>query len=105
MMARLAVPDTTDDRQLYSDFSIYPNPADGSQPRLTVSGYSAIPETVKTRVEIINMTGEVVFTETISCGGDCLDYLISINEQLVPGVYLVNLKTKGTTHLQRLLVR
>jgi hypothetical protein len=51
------------------------------------------------------MTGEVVFTERIQCGGNCSDYLINIDKELVPGVYLVNMKTNGVRRWERLLVK
>lgn len=85
--------------------SIYPNPATGNDSELTITGYEGFDETVETKVEIINLTGEVVFTEKVSCGGDCSSYLMKINKQLVPGVFLVNMKTKGKRNSIRLLVK
>ena len=93
------------DGNMYAEISIYPNPAQSSDRELTISGYERIDETIETHVEIINMTGEVVFAERISCGGNCSAYLMNINKQLVPGVYLVNLKTHGTRFSKRLLVK
>ena len=49
--------------------------------------------------------GDIVFTGKIHCGGDCSDYLLNINKQLVPGVYLMRLKTNGVRNTQRLFVK
>jgi dienelactone hydrolase len=97
--------ETTQDATLYSEINIYPNPAESTKTRLSVGGYEGVTETVQTEIQIINMTGEVVFTERIQCGGNCSDYLINIDKQLVPGVYLVNMKTNGVRRWERLLVK
>lgn len=85
--------------------SIYPNPATGNDRELTITGYQGIGETIETEVEIINMTGEVVFEERILCGGNCSSYLMSMNKGLVPGVYLVNMKSRSVRSSKRLLVK
>lgn len=89
----------------YKQVNIYPNPLQSVNPELTISGYEGIAEPVETQIEIISMTGEVIYTEIISCGGNCHAYIMKINEQLVPGVYMVNLKTNGARLSKRLLVR
>ena len=96
--------ETGQDQTLFSQIDIYPNPAEHGDAQLRV-GYEAIAETADTQVEIINMTGEVVFTETRHCAGNCHSYLININQQLVPGVYLVHLKINGARYSKRLLVK
>ena len=96
---------TQDNARMYSQISVYPNPARSGDPELTIAGYDGIEETIETQVEIINMTGEVVFEERISCGGNCGSYLMNINKQLVPGVYMVNMKTNGVRSSKRLLVK
>ena len=90
---------------LYSRISIYPNPARSGDPELTISGYEGIDKTIETQVEIINITGDVVFAERILCGGNCSSYLMNVNKQLVPGVYLVNMSTNGVRSSKRLLVK
>ena len=101
----MAETSTDEDAAMYSQISIYPNPARSGDPWLTISGYGGIEETIETQVEIINMTGEVVFAEQIQCGGNCGSYLMNVNKQLVPGVYLVNMKTNGVRTSKRLLVK
>ena len=95
----------TTEEDLYSQINVYPNPAKSGDPQLTISGYEGIKKTIETEVQILNMTGEVVFGDRISCGGDCGSYLVNINKQLVPGVYLVRMKTNGVTSAKRLLVK
>lgn len=90
---------------LYSRINIYPNPAPTGNAELRVSGYEGIDATIETQVEIINITGELVHVERIRCGGDCSTYPMNINQQLVPGVYMVKMKTNGIRFLQRLLVK
>ena len=101
----MAETSTDENAAMYSQMSVYPNPARSGNPKLTISGYEGIEETIETQVEIINMTGEIVFTERIQCGGNCGSYLMNVNKQLVPGVYLVNMKTNGVRTSKRLLVK
>ena len=96
---------TATQEELYSQISIYPNPATSADRRLTISGYEDIKQTIETNIQIMNITGEVVFANRISCGGDCSSYLMNINKQLMPGVYLVTMKTDGVMSARRLLVR
>ena len=96
---------TTQDAALYSQINVYPNPVESGDAELTVGGYEDIAKSIPTQIEIINLMGEVVFKERISCGGDCSTYLLNINEQLVPGVYLINLKVNGAGYSKRLLVK
>lgn len=92
------------DAARYSQISVYPNPAQDTDGELTISGYEGIDETIETQVEIVSMTGEVVFTEKVRCGGDCDSYLMKMNKQLVPGLYMVNLKADRVKISKRLLV-
>ena len=96
---------TVQDERMYSQIHVYPNPAPTGNAELRVSGYEGIGQTIETQVEIINLTGEVVYAERIHCGGDCSTYLMNINEQLLPGVYLVKMITNGTRFSMRLLVK
>ena len=92
-------------RQAYEQINIYPNPVQGGAAALTVSGYDGIRESVNTSVEIINVTGEVVFRDNIRCGGDCSQYLMNIDKQLTPGVYLVKMRADDVQLSRRLLVK
>jgi hypothetical protein len=88
----------------YSQLDIYPNPAAGGD-ELMVSGYGQFDQAVETEVEIVNLTGEIVFSEKFRCGGDCAGYVLNLEKQLVRGLYLVNLKTNGAKFSKRLLVK
>ena len=103
--ATMASQSISSEQKLYEQISVYPNPAKSGDPELTISGYEGIEETIETQVQIINMTGDVVFEERISCGGNCGSYLLDVDKQLVPGVYLVNMKTNGVRTSKRLLVK
>lgn len=98
-------PSVAEQEALFSQISVYPNPAQSGDAQLSISGYEGIEQVVETQVEIINLTGEVVYDEKISCGGDCGSYLMNMNKQLVPGVYLINMKTEGLNVSRRLLVK
>lgn len=89
----------------YSAISIFPNPAVSGNAEFTISGYESIEQTVETSVEIRNMTGEMVHSDRIVCGGDCNTYVMKIEELLVPGVYVVNLQTDDTRVSKRLLIK
>lgn len=91
--------------ETYARINVYPNPVQSGDPALTISGYETINENVETQVEIVNMTGETVISDRISCGGDCGAYLMNLNGKLVPGIYLVKLSTNGVALSRRLLVR
>jgi hypothetical protein len=101
----MAETSTDENAAMYSQISVYPNPARSGDPELTIAGYEGIEETIETQVEIINITGDVVFSDRILCGGGCGSYLMNINKQLVPGVYVVNMQTNGVRTAKRLLVK
>ena len=105
--ASMAARQTTTEQEsaLFSQINIYPNPVQSTDSKLQLSGYERITKRVQTRIEIFNMTGDELFNEAIYCGGDCSDYLVNINKQLVPGVYIVHLKTNGARSSQRLFVK
>lgn len=90
---------------MYSQINVYPNPAHTGEPQLTISGYEEIAKVTEAQIQIINMTGEVVFTDRVSCDGDCSAYLIKLNKQLVPGIYVVNIHLNGFRIAKRLLVK
>ena len=96
---------TSTKAESYSQISIYPNPAVSGESHLTISGYDQFNEPLETQIKIITMTGEVLFAERIVCGGSCREYFINISEQLVPGVYVVQMQTDGERSSQRLLVK
>lgn len=95
---------TTGETNVYSELNVYPNPATSSDRELTISGYEGIAN-VEIDITIMNISGEVVFAERMQCDGDCRSYLMNLNRALIPGVYVVTMKTNGGRYLKRLLVR
>jgi hypothetical protein len=89
----------------YSSISIYPNPAESGESHLKISGYDQISEPFETQIQIISMTGEVLFFDKIVCGGNCHEHALNINKQLVPGVYVVRIQADGVQSSQKLLVK
>jgi hypothetical protein len=83
---------------------IYPNPADSGTPQLTISGLT-LPYGAETKVEIQRMTGEIVYSKSFSCDGSCDNYSASVDQELPPGVYMVNVITEGRRATKRLLVK
>ncbi|MEX2235278.1 MAG: hypothetical protein WD824_24150 [Cyclobacteriaceae bacterium] len=53
----------------FQQINVYPNPVQSGNRELNIAGYDGIEESVETDVEIINIRGEVVYTEKILCGG------------------------------------
>ena len=94
---------TASEEEVYSQINLYPNPVKSGDLELTISGDENM-ETIDTQIQIITMTGEVVFDETIQGGGSRNLYLMKLKSKLMPGVYLVTLTTNGSRHLKRLLV-
>jgi ELWxxDGT repeat protein len=103
--ARAATSLSSEQEAQYKEINIYPNPVQSGDPELTISGYERVEVPVETDIEIMNMTGDVVFAERIQCGGNCSTYLMNVNKHLVPGVYLVNMNTNGIRSWKRLLVK
>lgn len=84
---------------------VYPNPAPGGNSELVISGYNGIEETRQTRVEILRMTGELVYSEQVLCSDNCDGYSLVVEEALTPGVYLIHVITNGKRHATRLVVK
>lgn len=83
--------------------SIYPNPAPSGRTALTIVGYAGKDRT-ETSLEIISITGEVIFSEKINCDGECDTYTMQVKKNLLPGVYMVRVKNNGNRVLKRLLI-
>lgn len=104
----MATEDTSLQGDALMEFSagmeIYPNPADSGTPQLTISGLT-LPYGADTKVEIQRMTGEIVYSRNFSCNGSCDNYSASVDQELPPGVYMVNVITEGRRATKRLLVK
>jgi hypothetical protein len=51
------------------------------------------------------MTGEIIYDERDFCDGNCAGKRFSIQKDLAPGVYLVNVVRNGKRSSKRLLVK
>jgi hypothetical protein len=82
---------------------LYPNPARNHEVALTISG--DVMQTLNdAQVQLISATGEVVHTQTVKCDGDCNNVLLSLKENVSPGVYLVNVITGRKRLSKKLMV-
>ena len=98
----------TDDEMARAELrqiNVYPNPIQSGDRELSVGGFETIRESVATDVEIVNIRGEVVYAEKVVCGGNCGSYVMNINKELVPGLYVIKMNTNGVLSSRRLLVK
>jgi hypothetical protein len=84
---------------------VFPNPAPEGLTDLMISGYEGVNESRESKIEILRMTGEVIYSEKISCDNNCDGYSVAVHKELSPGIYLVNVITNGKRHSKRLLVK
>jgi hypothetical protein len=95
----------TDDAQESNELNIYPNPAQSGDASLTITGDGEGDQAVETSIEVVRMTGEVIYSETNYCEVDCGGSPITFNRDLAPGVYIVNVVRNGKRMSKRLLVK
>jgi len=81
---------------------IFPNPARAGQRELTISGYRG--RDAQTFIEVMNITGEIIFSEPVDCENDCQSYRIQASEDLTAGVYMIRVTNGGNRVVKRLLV-
>ena len=84
---------------------VFPNPAVSGTGDVTISGYQRMGGARETVVEVMRMTGEMMFTEKIVCQTGCDGFSVSVTKDLPPGVYLVNVVSNGERQTKRLLVK
>jgi hypothetical protein len=84
---------------------VFPNPAPGGSKELTISGYEGIEGRRDTRIEVVRMTGELVFSERVMCEANCRGFSLSVSKEIPAGVYVVNIISNGTRHTKRLVVK
>lgn len=90
--------------EVFNAISVYPNPAQAGTTELRVAGYQGIDQEIRTEVSITDFMGNVVFSDAISCGGDCGEYPLTIGRQLPQGLYLIKLRSGDNVRTQRLVV-
>lgn len=96
--------DVNDLSQVQS-LEVFPNPATSGAGELTISGYQRADGPRETVVEVLRMTGEMMFSEKIMCEAGCDGFSVSIANEIPPGVYLVNVVSNGERQTRRLLVK
>lgn len=84
---------------------VFPNPATSGVGELTISGYQRFDGPRETVVEVLRMTGEMMFSEKIFCAAGCDGFSVSVKKEIPPGVYLVNVVSNGERQTRRLLVK
>ncbi len=83
--------------------TIFPNPNDGSQFRLNVEGVSGKEGTLI--IEVIDMTGKVVFSEVKALKGENVNLIIQPDGQLPSGAYLLRVFSESFMTTQSLIIR
>ncbi|HYG03612.1 MAG TPA: T9SS type A sorting domain-containing protein, partial [Chryseosolibacter sp.] len=84
---------------------IYPNPATTGMITLTLPQDETISGNELVVVEIVGVTGEVVYSRQINCTEGCAAIEIEMNDQFNPGIYMVNMKNNQKRYSTRLLVK
>jgi predicted esterase len=92
-----------DEQHSYS-LEIFPNSIDSNLPEFTIS-LNDDNDGGLARVEIVRMTGEVVYTENITSQGNGKDYHINRKQSVPPGLYLVTFTKNGKRFTKRLVVK
>ena len=83
-------------------FRVYPNPSSStSKVTLAVSGAKGS----KASVEIVDVVGKVVYSETMSISQESNVSEKSVDLGLASGVYTVKVSTSGKTFTEKLIVR
>ena len=82
---------------------LYPNPASDRivTMEFTIRNISDLQQAI---VQIVSETGSVVHEERITCNDDCRSYLLNLNSQVTPGVYLINVLMDRRRLTKKLIV-
>ncbi len=87
------------------EISIFPNPAQQGKVFLTVSGNDVIGARKEANVEIVEMTGQIIYSQKIFCEINCNIISIDIDKAFTSGVYMVNATINRQRFSRRLVVR
>ncbi len=87
------------------NLNIFPNPLQGGTGELTISGYEGVSEKIQSTVQIISMTGEIVYFEEGFCEANCNGFLLNIHKEFTRGVYLLKVTINGKRFSKKLLVK
>jgi len=78
-----------------SDFTLVPNPNNGS---FTIKGSVRFPVDDKVTISVVNMLGQAVYEKTSSAVGGNVNEIITLNNSIPRGVYIVSM-TSGGDHV------
>jgi hypothetical protein len=83
--------------------SLHPNPS--TKREVTLNFEQEIPDLHQAEVEVVSVTGTVVHRQRLDCSGDCSDVLLSLRDNVPPGIYTVNLRTDRGRFSERLMLK
>ncbi len=81
-----------------SDISLYPNPNNGS---FIIKGSIRNTASDKVSVEILNMIGQVIYSNIVSLQNGTIDSRINLNNDIANGLYLLRLKAGAQQDIMR----
>jgi hypothetical protein len=81
---------------------VFPNPTQKGSITLSIEGYEGTRH--KVVVEVLRMSGEVVYSEKVSCEITCRRTIINVDEKFQPGVYIVNATIEEKRYSEKLVI-
>ena len=96
-------PDDAADFSAEEQLTMWPNPNDGSMVNLSLTGLSADAATVG--VDVTDAFGRLVATRTLPVQDGLVRTTMSFDDQLAPGLYLVNLQVGDHRWTERLVIQ
>lgn len=104
MRARLVPTGNMATDESLRDLAIYPNPAQSNADVLVVSGVRQ-QGAQDVRIEIMRITGQLVYAGKINCDARCDDYMLPVNGIFTPGVYVISVINGNNRVSKRLMIR
>ncbi len=86
-----------------AELSIWPNPNDGSLVHVSLMQFDATVSTVG--VDVTDLYGKLVSTRTIPVQDGTLKTTLAFEQDLAPGLYLVNLQAGDKRYTERLVIQ
>ena len=84
-------------------FTVWPNPSDGSLVNMSLTEFDATVSTVG--VDVTDVYGKLVSTRTIAVQDGYLNTALTFEQDLAPGLYLVNLQVGEERYTERLVIQ
>jgi hypothetical protein len=83
---------------------LYPNPTLTREVTLSILN-NHVSEVSEAEVQVISFSGEVVYAKKVNCERGCSDVLLSLKENVLPGLYLVNVVQQGKRYSTKLAIK